>query len=430
MDKVRKIALDVLYALRSSGAEKAECTVTYQDTDESNMLGHDEYLLREFESCDAEFTAYQNGRSATLRINHFDPQSLESYTKRAMDMLACSAPAKSTAMGFRGYMPRGVESPVERNPLMLYTRFEEMCADMKREFPNVDLDGSTRFAIRKTLYMNTEGAELTSKGSAADFGWQGAASDRRNNVSDIGFSQGTITDWEERFIDEDRKMRKNARKLTALLGAKPIGRGKFTGTLVLPPDFVGAYTQQIVSRVESMEDGDGLPSPECSGIISLYTVRSDKPFAQGEPALNSPTARAVYSIKDGAVIPPETKGMDEKDRLKCENKRLLEEKELPYRASVIEPGAKPFAELIKGVKQGLLVGFISGTEPNANGDFSGAAKGSFYIENGEIKHPVTECMVCGNVFDMFKHVEWVSSDAETDDYSISPYVAVSGATII
>ena len=45
---------------------------------------------------------------------------------------------------------------------------------------------------------------------------------------------------------------------------------------------------------------------------------------------------------------------------------------------------------------------FSGARPAENGDFSGVAKNSYYIEKGKVQFPVSETMVSGNLAELVK----------------------------
>ena len=66
-------------------------------------------------------------------------------------------------------------------------------------------------------------------------------------------------------------------------------------------------------------------------------------------------------------------------------------------AYVVEPGDISLEGLIGQVKQGgVALTRFSGGSPSSNGDFSGVAKNSYYIEDGRIAYPIRETMVSGN----------------------------------
>ncbi len=67
----------------------------------------------------------------------------------------------------------------------------------------------------------------------------------------------------------------------------------------------------------------------------------------------------------------------------------------------MEPGDQSPEDMIKSLSKGLLITeFIGASINSATGDYSRGASG-FWIENGEIKFPVSEITVAGNLKDMF-----------------------------
>jgi PmbA protein len=96
---------------------------------------------------------------------------------------------------------------------------------------------------------------------------------------------------------------------------------------------------------------------------------------------------------------------------------------------VVKPGDKPLNEIIKGIKKGLIVGRFSGGEPGTGGDFSGVAKNSYLVENGNIKGAVNETMISGNLAELLNNVEAISSEVVCDGMSVLPWIAFKGVTI-
>ena len=76
----------------------------------------------------------------------------------------------------------------------------------------------------------------------------------------------------------------------------------------------------------------------------------------------------------------------------------------------------------------MLCRFSGGT-PNNNGDFSGVAKNSYYIEDGKIKYPVIETMISANLVEMFKNIVAVSAERINFGNALLPWMLVSGITI-
>lgn len=78
----------------------------------------------------------------------------------------------------------------------------------------------------------------------------------------------------------------------------------------------------------------------------------------------------------------------------------------------IEPGARSFEELVRLMDRGLLVTELMGMGVNiVTGDYSRGASG-FWVEGGEIRHPVQEITIAGNLRDMFQGIREVGTDVD------------------
>lgn len=81
-----------------------------------------------------------------------------------------------------------------------------------------------------------------------------------------------------------------------------------------------------------------------------------------------------------------------------------------YSNAVFEYGSKSLAEIIKGVKKGILVnGFIGGNSNSLTGDFSYGIIGMF-IENGKLIKPVNEMNISGNQVDLWNQLVEMGND--------------------
>lgn len=86
---------------------------------------------------------------------------------------------------------------------------------------------------------------------------------------------------------------------------------------------------------------------------------------------------------------------------------------------VLEEGNASIDELISDVRKGIMMGDFSGDIDPFSGLFNGVMEHSFYIEHGEIKHPVTGVMIHGNVFDCLMNVENVGKEQWKGEGGIS-----------
>lgn len=91
---------------------------------------------------------------------------------------------------------------------------------------------------------------------------------------------------------------------------------------------------------------------------------------------------------------------------------------------------KPLENLFQDLGSGLLLKRFSGNQDMQSGNFSGVAKNSHFIENGEIAYPLKEVMVSGNLFDVIQGILAVT-DLEYDIMGgkKAPYVIVDGISV-
>ncbi|HEU0199034.1 MAG TPA: metallopeptidase TldD-related protein, partial [Burkholderiaceae bacterium] len=88
-----------------------------------------------------------------------------------------------------------------------------------------------------------------------------------------------------------------------------------------------------------------------------------------------------------------------------------------------------FAGLLRELGTGLLVTELIGHGVNyVTGDYSRGASG-FWVEGGEIRYPVEEITIAGNLRDMYRHIVAVGTDQVQRGGKIAGSVVVEGMTI-
>jgi PmbA protein len=82
-------------------------------------------------------------------------------------------------------------------------------------------------------------------------------------------------------------------------------------------------------------------------------------------------------------------------------------------AFTIAPGDTTFDDMIKDIKEGLLVDFLMGASQGnvLGGDFSGNVLLGYKIENGEIVGRVKDTMISGNIYKALKDIAAIGSQA-------------------
>ncbi|WP_170345581.1 TldD/PmbA family protein [Ruegeria atlantica] len=91
-------------------------------------------------------------------------------------------------------------------------------------------------------------------------------------------------------------------------------------------------------------------------------------------------------------------------------------------------GDQSRADLLREMGTGLLVTSMIGSTINPNtGDYSRGASG-FWVENGEITHPVNECTIAGNLRDMLRRII-PANDARPYLSRVVPSLLIEGMTL-
>lgn len=85
--------------------------------------------------------------------------------------------------------------------------------------------------------------------------------------------------------------------------------------------------------------------------------------------------------------------------------------------------------MIASMKKGVLItGFIGGNCNGSTGDFSYGIEG-FYIENGNIVHPVNEMNISGNMTSFWFNLKEMGSDIREDDSIRIPSMRFEGVQL-
>lgn len=96
---------------------------------------------------------------------------------------------------------------------------------------------------------------------------------------------------------------------------------------------------------------------------------------------------------------------------------------------ILEPGAHDLSGLLQEMGRGLFVTELLGHGVNyVTGDYSRGAAG-FWVENGEIAHPVEEITIAGNLRDMFRNIRAIGRDLHIRGAKETGSILIDGMTI-
>lgn len=97
---------------------------------------------------------------------------------------------------------------------------------------------------------------------------------------------------------------------------------------------------------------------------------------------------------------------------------------------IMKPGDISFEEIIRDIKEGIVLDYTGDSVNLATGDFSGLILHGNLIKNGEIKDPLNETMIGINVMDLFKKIDAVSKEYKVYGALQAPYVRIKSVNII
>jgi PmbA protein len=201
----------------------------------------------------------------------------------------------------------------------------------------------------------------------------------------------------------------------------------------------GLYDVIIENRVAA-----NLLSPLYDSLLgsSLYQKQSFLIGKQGKPV-----ASEVFTAIDDPHIPsaPGSRLFDD-EGLKSVKRPIIEKgvlrdyyidtyygKKLGMKPTsgsssnvVFETGTRNLDELIASMKKGVLItGFIGGNCNGSTGDFSYGIEG-FYIENGQVVHPINEMNITGNMNQFWFNLKELGNDVREDDSIRLPSLRFEG----
>ncbi len=296
---------------------------------------------------------------------------------------------------------------------------------------------SASFSESETLIMNTHGAEVSYRGTAASSSIEVVAEDKGESQAGSDFDVQRF--YRKLMIEEVG--RRAARKALDLLGARHIDSKK--APVILDAEVAGDFLSVMASgfSAESVQKKRSLFINKLGSDVaaSLITVYDDGLLAEGLGSAPS----------DDETVPVRKKTIIDKGRLALflyntytANKDKAVStgngmrggfKSMPgvgVTNLYIEPGKQSLEELISSTSSGLYVTEVMGahTANHISGDFSVGATG-FWIEKGKKAYPVREVTIAGNILDLMKNVDAVGSDLRFSGRIGSPSLRVKELSI-
>lgn len=426
---MKTIADNTIKALQAAGADKAQFTVAMAETHEFNVDGGEFSLFRTLFDNSLSITTYKDNKKGTISINKLDDASIE---KAVADCLASAesgiadpafdiAPKQENKVFHDG----AYEPDVDR----LFERTKELMESIKARHPKILMEQMI-VTHRKlhSIYRNTNGTEFERFAGEYNISLMFSAHDGDTTTSFFG--SDVSTDSLDRPFLSLGTLERDLADAEASLHTVPL-EGKFDGTILLTPGGLASFLYSIEGNFASdsviLEKTsiwlDKLGQKVADDRINISFAPLDSRILCGERYTGDGfLSENMDFIKDGVL-----QGF--RLSLYVANKSGFDRARNNSYAMIVGNGSTPYADLVKHIKRGIIVGRFSGGQPGTNGDFSGVAKNSFYVEDGEVKGAVNEVMISGNLAELLNHLVDISRETAEDGSSVLPYMAFDGITI-
>lgn len=428
MNDPRRSAEYGLNALLKAGADKAQCHVTRIEKHELNVISGEMSLLRTTFDTQVKLIAIKDGKKGSTTINKSDPDSVSQGAAEALAIAEASVPDEANDIAEGQPAARfvgGSESPDRDN---MHYRMKELLETARERYPTLlMLQAFLDFTREDTYVVNSNGVDFSAvKGVYHCTVVFSAKEDGK--VSSFNGTSVAMRDLDTPLIDCG-SIGRLMRETTEQIHTRPVP-GKFIGDVIIAPDCLGdmlAFLDDSI-RDRALISGTSVYRHSLNQLVAspLFSLHS-RPVS-GEICDGYFITSDGYSAQNSTIV--------DRGLLKTFLLSLYGSKKTGKAravndggAYVVDPGETPLDEMVKSVDRGLLLVRFSGGNPNENGDFSGVAKNSYFIEKGQVKYPISETMISGNLAECYRNIRSVSRERVNYGYAVFPWVAVSGVTI-
>ena len=424
----REILSYCLDSLSKAGVDKSQVILNKSKKYEINAEKWDISLLRTMFSTQLDINPIIDNKMGIISLNKVDKDSIDESIKNAIEMARNSQPDEaydiSPAQEPKEFKTGDSEPDLDG----MYKLLKKFLTTVKETYPQILLDCNFDFTYTEKFFVNSNGVDYRIEKGIYSLSTMFSSKDG-DKTSSFNYTGFSLKDIEKDIIDCG-SIKYLLKESIDQLEAKPL-EGKFVGDVIVTPDCLNGMLMYYA--------GTYLSDRALISGTSIFKNKLNEEVASPKFTLSSKPVSD--EIADGYFITPD--GYEAENLTIIDNgilksfllsqygskKTGLDRAKNPGGSYVIESGDKTLEDMIKGIDRGLLVARYSGGNPSASGDFSGVAKNSYYIENGEIKYPVSETMISGNLAQLFKNIKDVSKERVDFGASVLPWISSTGVTI-
>jgi len=428
------VAAQAVELAKRLGADEAEAGVSYEEgLSVTVRMGEVESVERQRDRGLA-ITVYRDRKKGSASTTDFDASSVEEIVRKALSIGSFTTADEYAGLAEASLM--AVDPP-----------------DLELYFPwDLDVESATALALRAEdaaraldpRIANSEGATVTSgagrRAYANSHGFVGSYPSSSHSLSCSVVAKSasslerdywyTVSRRPEDLDSPESVGEESARRAVARLDARPVSTRVVP--VIYPPEVARGLFGHLIAAIRG---------------TAQYRRASFLAGAKGKQVLSS-----LVDITEDPLIPRalgsspfDGEGVVTKRRELVQSGVLQGYVLSSYSARrlglpttgnaggvhnlLVRPTAGPLEELIKGCEQGFVVGELLGQGVDiVSGDYSRGAAG-FWVERGEIVHPVNEVTIAGNLRDLLQNIRAIGSDIETRGVVRCGSVLVDGLTL-
>lgn len=414
--------------IRDSGFDAAEVSLRRRRLTEMQIDAGDVSLLRNTDAIELGLRGIVDGRHATVSLNQTDEDSVQRAIAALAEAAAAAPRDEARALApAQGLLHRDT-GPTEPQLDPMHERVTALAATVRERHPELLLEQAMlQFHRIHQWRANTLGLEVDA--SEGFYAAEAMFSSRRGARSSSfnGFA-GTASQLDTALLDWaglSRLMASSVREIDHQALA-----GRFDGPVLLTPESLFSLVDFWLSHLGddrliagSSRLRDSIDQPVASPLFTLRVAPDEAGFARREFVTADGYPCEASTLVEGGLLRSfmlSDYGARKTGLPRARNAAVNR---------IVEAGSTPLVDIVKQIPRGLMLGRFSGGYPAANGDFSGVAKNSFLIENGEVTTPVSEVMIAGNLFEMMRSISAVSAERVNDGMTLLPWIRTEGLSI-
>jgi PmbA protein len=416
-----------LNQLQSLGVDHGQVSMDNQKKYEFNIERGEISLLRTVESKQLKLHSIKDQRQGKISTNRLTTDSVAQTCKDLLEQTLSSPKDQYYKIADKEEnqdLKFNVGTP---DYDLIYEKIETFLRDVKVDYPKIILEQAATIYIdtRKTV-LNSNGVHHQVHQGHFDFWGMFTAKDGEK-TSSFNYSSVGMNQLNQEFL-EVGTFKTLFKQSIEQLDQQSLNQ-KFEGDIIISPDCLQDFLYNLTLPLSDNQMLDG--TSILKGNIGQQVAHNDFTFTMSPR--NTDLVPGLLNT-DGYITENETvfeNGVLRNYLLSdyAANKLRLKRNRSGASHYCVNAGRSKLKELVGSVKKGVLLNRFSGGYPSVAGDFSGVAKNSYYIEQGEIIAPIKEVMISGNIFEVFKSIRGISQERVNFGTSLLPWIHSEGVTI-